>query len=597
MDNVAEPGLCDPVTLEIVKGSLRAAQTEMEALLERTAMSPVIREKKDYFAGFFDPAGKLVAGTNLPIFGHIVEPFFDYYPSQTMRSGDIYWYNDCYASKGGVSHSPDQVFVMPVLFDGQLAGFSQSWAHFKDIGGAWPGSMSPQATDIYQEGIIIPPVRLAREGVMNDEIARIFLRNGRFPDEQQGDLRALTAAVKLGERRFLELFERFGRDVVNDALRRLNAQTREAVVKQLRSTFRPGRHSFTDQVDSDGLGHGPFAIRFDMEVTHDRIAIDTSRSDPQAQGPVNFLMSPAVPRMVFGIYALANDPSLMLNEGAMHAVDEVVVKPGTIVQPHFPAPLNQRGLTLLRVQATCTGLMNVASGGQAPAATNAYAIIFLRGYDPATKKPFLLSDGIGVGHGARPFADGHDAVYYVAQENTPAEFMDQVYPARLVRYAMHCDSGGPGQWRGGCGVVREIEWLGEDATLAVRLDGMLNPPWGVAGGQSGRPGRATINPGRPDERVLDGPLTDGTIVRRGDVVRIETGGGGGWGHPFDRDVAHVLDDVLGGYVSVAGARDDYGVVIDPATQAIDTAATAALRRDHRPTAKLFHRREYRDAMV
>ncbi|MBV8168066.1 MAG: hydantoinase B/oxoprolinase family protein, partial [Alphaproteobacteria bacterium] len=333
MDKPVEAGRCDPVTLEIVKGSIRAAQAEMEALLERTSMSPVIREKKDYFAGFFDPAGKMIAGTNLPIFGHIVEPFFEYYPSQTMRAGDIYWYNDCYASKGGVSHSPDQVFVAPVMVDGKLAGFSQSWAHFKDIGGAWPGSMSPQATDIYQEGIIIPPVRLAREGVWNDEIMRIFLRNGRFPDEQQGDLRALTAAVKLGERRLLELFERFGWDVVQDAFRRLNEQTRAAVVKQLRNTFTPGRYSFTDQVDTDGLGNGPFAIRFDMDVTDEKITIDSSRSDPQAKGPVNFLMNPAVPRMVFGIYALANDSSLLLNEGAMHAVDEVTVKPGTIVQP------------------------------------------------------------------------------------------------------------------------------------------------------------------------------------------------------------------------------------------------------------------------
>jgi N-methylhydantoinase B len=597
MDKPVEAGRCDPVTLEIVKGSIRAAQAEMEALLERTSMSPVIREKKDYFAGFFDPAGKMIAGTNLPIFGHIVEPFFEHYPSQTMRAGDIYWYNDCYASKGGVSHSPDQVFVAPVMVDGKLAGFSQSWAHFKDIGGAWPGSMSPQATDIYQEGIIIPPVRLAREGVMNDEIMRIFLRNGRFPDEQQGDLRALTAAVKLGERRLLELFERFGWDVVQDAFVRLNEQTRAAVVKQLRSTFRTGRYSFTDQVDSDGLGNGPFAIRFDMDVSDDAITIDTSRSDPQARGPVNFLMNPAVPKMVFGIYALANDPSLLLNEGAMHAVDAVVVKEGTIVQPKFPGPLNQRGLTLLRVQAVCAGLMNVASGGQGPAATNAYSIIFLRGHDPETKAPFLLSDGIGVGHGARPFADGHDAVYYVAQENTPAEFMDQVYPARLVRYGLHCDSGGPGRWRGGTGVVREVMWLGEDAVLAIRLDGMLNPPWGVSGGQSGRPGRCWINPDAPDGREVPGPLSDGTVVKRGDVIRVLTGGGGGWGHPFDRESERVLEDVRGGAVSIDGARDDYGVVIDPETMTLDAAATAVRRRDHRPDAKLFHRRDYVEAMV
>jgi len=293
---------------------------------------------------------------------------------------------------------------------------------------------------------------------------------------------------------------------------------------------------------------------------------------------------------------MASDPSLIINEGAMHAVDEVIVKPGTVVQPEFPAPLNQRGLTLMRVQGVCAGLMNVASGGQGVAGTNAYALIFLRGHDPVRNKPFLMSDGIGVGHGARPFADGHDAVYYVAQENTPAEFMDQVYPARLRRYSMHVDSAGPGRFRGGSGVVREVEWLGGEAKLATRLDGMHNPPWGVGGGQSGRPGRCTINPGTPEEKILDGPLTDGTIVRRGDVIRVETGGGGGWGHPFDREPERVLDDVLGFYVSIEGARADYGVVIDPETLTLDEAATARLR-EARPMAKLFHRREYRDAMV
>jgi N-methylhydantoinase B len=250
---------------------------------------------------------------------------------------------------------------------------------------------------------------------------------------------------------------------------------------------------------------------------------------------------------------------------------------------------------MIRVQSMCAGLMNVASGGKAPAATTAYALLFFRGKDPATGQPFLCTDGVGVGHGARPFADGHDAVYHVAQENNPAEFVDVTYPARLLRYAMRMDSAGPGRFRGGCGVVREVMWLGVDAMLATRFDGVVCPPWGVAGGKSGRPGRCFINPGTAREREV-GSLAEGIIMRKGDVVRIETGGGGGWGHPFDREPERVQEDVLGDYVSREAAREDYGVVLDPDTLEIDQAATAQLRREHRPPAKLFHQREYRDRM-
>ena len=206
-----------------------------------------------------------------------------------------------------------------------------------------------------------------------------------------------------------------------------------------------------------------------------------------------------------------------------------------------------------------------------------------------------MNDGVGVGFGARPYADGHDAVYFVAQENNPAEYLDQLFPARLLCYAINCDSGGPGRWRGGCGVIREIEWLGEDAILANRLDGTTNPPWGVAGGQCGRSGRLILNPGRPGERLIP-PLGDGTPLTRGDIIRIETTGGGGWGHPFDREAERVQEDVLGGIVSLERARSDYGVALEEGGRVIDVAETAKLRARRFPT-KLFHRGEYRDAMV
>jgi N-methylhydantoinase B len=585
---------CDPVTLQIVRGALRAIQSEMEAVIERTAMSPFIREKKDFYAALFDGAGRLIVGSNLPVFGDVVGPIAEHYPLDTMRPGDIYWFNDCYASKGAVSHSPDQVFVAPVFADGRLAAFAQSWAHFNDIGGMRAGSLSPDCTEIYQEGIIVPPVRVAREGVISDELLRLFFRNSRFPEMVKGDTRASMAAIRLGERRLTELFERFGSARTRDAFERLIAETEREVRAKLRALVPKGSHAFTDTIDSDGQGHGPIKLRYRLDVTADRILLDTSASDDQVPGPVNFLMSPAVPAMVFGSYLLGEGSDSILNAGVETAIDEVIVRPGSVLQPKFPAPLGMRGVTMMRNMAACLGLLNVATGGGAMAAHSAYVIWYLRGRDD-NGELFLLSDGLGVGYGARPTADGNDAVYLVAQENFPSEFLDSVFPVRVLRYAINPGTGGPGRWRGGCGLIREVEMLAPEATVSMRIDSVEHPPWGVAGGHAAGTGRCIVNPGRPDERVLR-PLSDGNVVRRGDVLRIETGGGGGWGHPFDREPDRVLADTRGGFVSRTSAEQDYGVVLSRDGLAVDAAATTA-RRARRPETKLFHRHGYHAALA
>ncbi|MCC7273849.1 MAG: hydantoinase B/oxoprolinase family protein [Alphaproteobacteria bacterium] len=584
---------CDPIALEIVRGALRAAQSEMEALLERTAMSAFIREKKDFYTALFDADGSMVVGSDLPIFGDIVGPVAEHYPLETMRPGDLYWYNDCYGSRGAVSHTNDQVFLAPVFHDGRRAAFVMGWAHFSDVGGLRPGSISPDATDHLHEGIIVPPVLLQRDGATNEEALRIFWRNGRFPGQAQGDTRALMAAVRLGERRLGEILARFGADVAADAFRQLLARTEATVRAWLRDMVPQGAAvRMTDAIDGDAQGGGPFRMRFTLSRgSDDRIVFDATATDDQAPGPVNFLMHPDVPAMALGLHVLQGQAGLLLNAGAVRALDEVRLREGSLLQPRPPAPLGMRGITMMRMLAALHGLIAQARDGAAPAAHSAYVIIALRGRHEG--KPFLLSDGIGVGYGARPFADGTDAVYFVAQENYPIEFMELTYPVRLTTYGLHRDSGGAGLWRGGCGVVREYEMLAEEAMLAVRIDSVLNPPWGLAGGRNGGSGRAVVNPGTPGERLLP-PLSDGTMLKRGDVLRIETGGGGGWGHPFDRPAPLVRDDVLGGFTSAAAARALYGVVLDG--DAIDTPATAALRAD-RPATKLFHRRDYVDALA
>jgi N-methylhydantoinase B len=586
-------GTCDPITLEIIRGALRATQSEMEALIERTAMSPFIREKKDFYAALFDAEGRLVVGSNLPIFGDVITPILEYYPRQTMREGDIYWYNDCYASHGAVSHSPDQVFACPVFSDGRIVAFAQSWAHFNDIGGMRAGSLSPDCEEIFQEGIIIPPVLVGRGGQLNDELLRVFVRNSRFPAMAQGDTRASIAAIRLGERRLLELFARFGRERMRDAFAQLVERTRTAVRQRFHDLVPPGEYRFADSLDSDGQGHGPVTLRYRLTVGADRIELDTTESDDQVPGPVNFLMSPSVPAAVFASYLLGEDQGHLINAGAEQALDMVHLREGSVLQPRFPAPLGLRGVTLMRHMAVCLGLIATATGGQAMAAHSAYVIWYLRGRD-TDGELFLMSDGIGVGYGARPFADGNDAVYLVAQENYPAEFLEAIYPVRLLRYAINPDTGGPGRWRGGCGIIREFELLAPEAVISVRIDGIDHPPWGVGGGKAGGPGRCVINPDRADERAV-APISDGTVIRRGDIVRIETGGGGGFGHPFEREPERVLADVRGGFVSRESALADYGVVIDPTLRAVDLAATRHQRRRVPPTA-LFHRFSYRDRL-
>jgi len=577
---------CDPVALEIIRGAIRAGQAEMEALIERTAMSAFIREKKDFYTALFDADGVMCVGSNVPVFGDVCGPVFRDFPAETMKPADVYWYNDCYGSRGAVSHSNDQVLLAPIFHNGRRVALVMAWAHFADIGGLRPGSISPDATEIFHEGIIIPPTKLSDQGAVNDAALRIFFRNSRWPMAAQADLRALLAAVNLGAARMEEIAGRFGADVLADAMRQLLARTEGQVRDGLKKIFAVGTHRFTDRIDGDGKGSGPLALRFALTRTpDDRFIFDASGTDDQSPGPVNYLMNPDVPGMALGLFLLGGDATQVTNAGGPRAIDEVILREGSLVQPRWPAALGMRGLTMMRMLAALNGLVS-AAGGEAPAAHAAYVILLLRGL--AGGKSFLMSDGIGVGYGARPFADGTDAVYFVAQENYPVEFLEAEYPARLIRYGVHRDSGGPGRHRGGCGIVREYEILAEEAVLALRIDGVVCPPWGAAGGQSGRPGRAVLNPGTAYEKVL-APLSDGNVVRRGDILLIETGGGGGHGHPFDRPPDEVVADVEGGFVSEAAAARDYGVVVG------DRDATAALRA-RRPAVKAFHRGAYVDVL-
>jgi N-methylhydantoinase B len=352
----AAAGACDPVTLEILRGAIRAVQAEMEALIERTAISAFIREKKDFYTSLFDADGVMAVGSNMPVFGDMSGSVFKRFPPETMRPGDLYWYSDCYESTGAVSHSNDQVLIAPVFHQGRRCAFVMSWAHFADIGGMRAGSISPDATDIFQEGIIVPATKLIEAGRVNEAVLEIFHRNSRFPEQSRGDMRALMASVELGVKRVEEILTRFGAPVVEDGLRQLLARTRRLVRERLAETFPYGTHRFTDAIDSDGHGNGPYRIRFALTRERggkgeDRFIFDASETDDQSPGPVNFLMNPGVPGMALGLYYLGGDPGQVCNAGGPQALDEVILRQGSLLAPRFPAPLGMRGLTMMRVLA------------------------------------------------------------------------------------------------------------------------------------------------------------------------------------------------------------------------------------------------------
>jgi N-methylhydantoinase B len=566
----------------------------MEALIDRTAMSPFIREKKDYFTAFLDADGHLVVSTSLTLSGNLVKPIFETYPRAEMRDGDLYWYNDPYASRGGVSHLPDMVFVMPVFHDGELIAFAEAWGHLWDIGGSVPGSISPRAASTFEEGIQIPPVRVVAAGVLNEEVFRIFTRNSRFPQMLRGDLKAIMAACSLGKRRMQETVQRFGAPAVEAAFAFMLDHSERLLTDEIEKRIPDGEYAFRDYIDCDALTDDSYSVHLLLRKNRDGLSFDFSATDTQAAGPINFVMDDSVPAYMAGLYLLMQNPDVRMNAGFERAIQSVVTRPGTLVAPHFPAPVGLRSHTMIRVNSAMLGALAKATNGQASAASCVYVLYYLRGYDAKSGAFTLCIEGLAVGFGARTYADGIDAVYYVAQKNYPIEFAEMEFGVQIEAFRMHADSGGPGRYRGGCGIVRDVRVLTDEAQFAVRVDNCKYPAFGVNGGHSGRGGRVIVNPGTADERELK-PMSDGHTLRNGDLLRIVTPGGGGWGSPLDRPPHEVLADVHDGFVSPASAFEDYAVVLDETAEHVDEAATAAERAGRSRSSSMFHRRGYLDA--
>ena len=577
-DATSRSRVVDPVTLEIIRGSLASTIRDMELLMERCAMSPFIKEKKDYFVGVFDTRGRIVACHISGSGPGMLDAILRVYPLESMRRGDVYWFNDPYISDGAVQHHQDMVFVVPVFHEQAPVAFAATFGHYQDIGGLRAGSISPHATEIFHEGVLVPPVRIVCEGELNEEAYRIFLRNSRLPDLVEGDTRAMMASCRLAESRLVELFTRYGADTVLDAFDEGIAQTGARARELFLGLVPAGRWSFHDFLDSDGGAEArPHRIELALSREDDRVRLDGTRSDDQARGPINFMTNPGLLRIAFGRYLQSLDAELDVNEGLLENLDDWIVREGSVLKPRFPAPLGMRANTRFRVMSCIFGALAQANGGRVPAGSPVYVLYYFRAWDEARRRPILCIEGLGVGLGARPFADGVDVIYYIAQENYPVEYVERDFPLRIERYAARPDSAGPGFHRGGVGVLRDVRVLCDRAELATRMENTLVAPYGVGGGGAGRTGRIVLNPGTPRERELPA-LGDGFTLAAGDLIRFETCGGGGWGDPLTRDPERVRQDVARGFVSARGALEDYGVVIDGAALEIDKTATDEERR-------------------
>ena len=515
----------DPIAVEVFRHLFASVAEEMGYALERAAFSPNIKERRDYSCALFAADGALVAqAAHIPVhLGAFPQMMAAVVPRFEWRPGDVVICNDPFA---GGTHLPDVSVISPVFVPGsdRLCGFVANRAHHADIGGAFPGSMAA-TTEIYQEGVILPPVRLVAAGRLNEELLALLCRNVRTPDERRGDLLAQLAANETGIRRFHELLARYGLDELEHRIREARLAAENAVRTLLRELPR-GRFTFTDWLDDDGHGSGPLPITVTVVAEGDRLVVDFTGSAPQQRGSINATLAVTHSAVYYVVITLLGE-GVPLNQGCFAPI-EVIAPPGSIVHALPPAAVAAGNVeTSQRIVDTVYGALARALPDRVPAASQGTMNnLTLGGVDPL---PWAYYETIGGGAGATATSDGESGIHCHMSNtrNTPAEALEYHYPLRLWRYAVRDGSGGAGSHRGGDGLVREIELL-RPATVSFLADRREHGPYGLAGGEPGRPGRQWVRRGRR-WRTVPGKCT--LRLAAGDRVRVETPGGGGWGSP------------------------------------------------------------------
>ena len=594
----------DPITLELLRNALDALVDEMALTLVRTAYSSNLKNAMDLSAAVCDADGQLIAqGLTLPLhlgsvpeFTRVVIAKFD----GLMRDGDIYITNDPY--EGG-SHLPDIYLCKPVFFEDDVnapstepIAFVVCIAHHTDIGGKTPGGNGCDATELYQEGLCIPLLKLYDGGVANQTIFDFIARNVRIPRQVLGDLRAELACLHVGEQGVQALFEKYGADNFVAGHRKGSPDESgnyfvelldyaERLARAEISALPDGVYAFTDYLDDDGIDPDSIPITVTVTVDDDQLTADFTGTALQVKGGINCPLSFTQSATYACVRCLMNRD--VPNNGGYFRPITVIAPEGTIVNPLPPGPVAARGLTGFRIANTVFGALAQAAPDRVPACEiGGDTGVSIGGYERVERdgktemRGFVFLEFLYGSWGGRPNQDGIDGVAsaVVNFSNNPVEVLEAELPLRIERYDYLPDTGGAGTHRGGLSLVRDFRLLAEEATLQIRADRTKYLPYGLHGGTAGGPSRNILN---PDGEVRELPPKPTLTIQRGDLFRHIAAGAGGWGNPFERDPQMVREDVLEEKVTLQSARDAYGVVIDPETLQVDEAATRRMREDDR----------------
>jgi N-methylhydantoinase B len=566
------------VTVDIIENALKNAREEMDAVLFRTAMSPGIREQGDCFPMIANVEGKMVVGQ----FGSFIGPFLEVYDGE-IEEGDIILTNDPYLCNAAVSHLPDWLVLKPVFKDGRHIAWTAMFGHMSDNGGMVPGSIPIEATTIFQEGIRIPPIKLYKQGVLQQDVLELILHNVRTSQWNRFDLNALVAACNTASRRVVELTERFSDDILHTTMGIMLDRNLEAMRAIINMVVPEEPRYFEDYLCDDGMGMGPYKIACKLWREGDKAIFDFEGTDPQAQSSVNFFLNEDMFKMFFGSFTInVADPQIVFNDGFYELVD-VRIPQGTLLKPNYPAALSGRTHALGRIFDVLGALLGMGAPNEMlnAAGFSDSPHLFYSGYDDRPGKDGEWFQLFQIGFGGipgRPIGDGPDGhSLWPGFTNVPNEFIESYFPLRIEQYETIVDSGGAGLHRGGNGLSVAYRFLC-DGEIGIHDERWLTYPWGVNGGDTGM--RSTKRLVRIDgsEEWLPAKV-EGIKVKAGDLLYFNTWGGGGWGDPYARDPQLVLDDVERGLVSAAGASR-YGVVISgdgPGQYVIDEDATATLR--------------------
>ncbi len=567
----------DPVTREIVKNALAAAADEMAIALYRTAYSTIVRDCLDYSTSLCDREGQMIAqGVTIPLhLGSVpfaMETLFARY-GDDMEPGDVFILNDPF--EGGM-HIPDIFIVKPIYWEGARIAFSVSTAHHLDLGGRLPGSSACDNTEIYQDGLRIPWLKLHRRGEPDEALLAMIRVNVRVPEMTLGDLRAQVAACHTGERAVHELVRRYGPDTFRACTADLIDYT-ERLVRAEIARWPDGTHTFTDYMDSDGVGGPPVKLHVALTVEGDSLTADFTGSAPQVPGAINNTYS-----FTFSVACLSVRAALRLdlpNTAGMFRPITVIAPEGTVLNVVMPGASSMRGITGFRLADLMFGVLAKFVPHRIQAAgEGGNSLVVLGGLHP-DRSPYVYYELMTGTWGGRPDRDANDGLCNPANvaSNIPVEEAESNYPLRIERYGLVRDSGGPGRFRGGLAVEREWRLLDGRAHLAIRSDRRDHLPYGLSGG---RPGTGSINLLSRESGEEETLITMvSTSMEAGERLYHRQAGGGGWGDPLERAPELVAQDVRNDKVSLASARDDYGVVLDPDTCAVDHDATAHARRE------------------